>query len=150
MSVPGRSEPPPRAPARVADVDPGRRRGDAAESVTVRVPTFAAPVVLYWVLRGLRERRTAGLPIPAWGVDMARDLSAAAGVEPPSAARGTAPGTLEAVNQYVTTTAAATAAGVSAGYVRRLARTGRVRARQVGRDWLVDPASLTNVLRRTA
>jgi len=40
--------------------------------------------------------------------------------------------------------------GVSAQYVGRLAKSGRIRGRRVGRAWLIDAESLSNVLRRTA
>ena len=45
-------------------------------------------------------------------------------------------------DDLITTTEGATLTGYSAFYVRQLARTGRIEARKLGRDWLVSKASL--------
>lgn len=50
----------------------------------------------------------------------------------------------------ITAAAAADLVGKSESYVRRLARSHRVRGRKVGTTWLVDPESLKSVLSRSA
>jgi len=118
-------------------------------TTSISLPPAAAGPVLTWVLRGLRTDRVNGVSIPPWAGPLCQQLAAAAGhPTAPSAARGTPVDTLDAMTHYVPTRAAAATTGVSTGYVRRLARTGRILARRAGRDWLVDPASLTAVLER--
>jgi len=43
---------------------------------------------------------------------------------------------------WVTTTRAAEITGYSIAYMRQLASRGRIEARKVGRDWLIERASL--------
>jgi excisionase family DNA binding protein len=47
-----------------------------------------------------------------------------------------------AVGEWVNTAEGAELTGLSVDYVRRLARAGRIEARKVGRDWLIERASL--------
>ena len=47
-----------------------------------------------------------------------------------------------AVNEWLNTSEGAELTGFSVDYVRRLARAGRIEARKVGRDWLIERASL--------
>lgn len=47
-----------------------------------------------------------------------------------------------AASEWVNTSEGAELTGLSIDYVRRLARAGRVEARKVGRDWLIEWASL--------
>lgn len=72
--------------------------------------------------------------------------------ETPCPAVGSGVGTrLETVvsTAWVPVVEAAHSAGCSASYVRRLARSGRVRAQRVGaRAWLIDVESLARVLGR--
>jgi len=45
-------------------------------------------------------------------------------------------------SEWVNTTEGAELTGLSVDYVRRLARANRIEARKVGRDWLIERASL--------
>ena len=46
------------------------------------------------------------------------------------------------IDGWLTTRGAAELSGYSAKYLRRLARQGRIDARKVGRDWLINRESL--------
>jgi hypothetical protein len=113
--------------------------------------------LLRLVLQGVDVRaRNGGTPVAPWLVDVCRELATVAESEPPAWLRGSGDGTTfgtvvdVATGRFVPTAQAARHAGVSAEYVRRLARTGRIRRRRVGQVWLVDPESLDSVLRRSA
>ena len=47
-----------------------------------------------------------------------------------------------ALDGWVTTNEGAELTGYSAAYVRMLARTGKITARRIGRDWVVDRKKL--------
>ena len=47
-----------------------------------------------------------------------------------------------AMSELINTTEGAELTGFSVDYVRRLARRGDIEARKVGRDWLIERASL--------
>lgn len=49
---------------------------------------------------------------------------------------------MSVLNGWITTDEGAALTGYSAAYVRMLARTGRIPARRVGRDWVVDRKEL--------
>lgn len=109
--------------------------------------------VLNVLVRGLTVHvRSDGHPVPTWAQPVCQALAEVAELPCPAvgSATGTAPESLEA-STWAPVDEAADLAGCSAAYVRRLARSGRVRARRVGsRSWLIDIESLTRVLGRTA
>ena len=108
--------------------------------------------VLALVTRGLTAHvRTNGGSVPSWAEPVLQSLAEAADVDPGvSSVVGTGFGTVEPIDRMVSLVDAAASVGKSPEYVRRLCRQGRVRCRRVGREWLVDPESLDNVLRRAA
>lgn len=112
-----------------------------------------------WLLRasmaGVSTRMRDGGRLPPYAAGVLQRLAAVADSDPPawlaaSSASGTSSRTVDHVDRFVPAASAAERAGVSAEYVRRLARQGRIRRTRVGRIWLVDPESLAAVLRRTA
>ena len=109
--------------------------------------------VLNVLVRGLTVYvRSDGHPVPAWAQPVCQALADVADAPCPavSSATGTASESLE-VAIWAPVDEAADSAGCSASYARRLARSGRVRARRVGsRSWLIDIDSLSRVLGRTA
>lgn len=112
--------------------------------------------VLGVLMRGLSAHvRADGGSVPVWAPVVCRALADAADVQvAPVVAVGSGTGTgLESLgpSAWAPIEQAADSAGCSASYARRLARSGRVRARRVGaRSWLIDVESLARVLRRTA
>lgn len=112
-----------------------------------------------WLLRasmaGVDTGIRAGGRLPTYAAEVLRRLADIADSDPPAwqavgSVNGTARSSVGDVDRFVPTAAAAASSGVSAEYVRRLARSGRIRHTKVGRAWLVDPESLATVLRRTA
>lgn len=99
------------------------------------------------------QLRSNGKPVPSWALPVLRALEVAAGeVLPPSVASAIGrPVESVEVASWVSIKEAAVAVSRSERQVRRLASTGRVRARRVGdRTWQVDLESLTGVLGRAA
>jgi excisionase family DNA binding protein len=113
---------------------------DAAN--TVAVPLNLAPLAALLVELGAREitqrggARSAMQGLPQLEAIL-RDAAAAAG------ARATPARTLELrpKPEELTTVQAAAVMGISASRVREHAKTGRIIARKVGRDWLIDAGS---------
>lgn len=109
--------------------------------------------VLNVLVRGLTVHvRSDGHPVPTWAQPVCQALADAAELPCPAvrSGTGTASESLEA-STWAPIDEAADLAGCSPSYARRLARSGRVRARRVGsRSWLIDIDSLTRVLGRTA
>lgn len=110
--------------------------------------------VLAILMKGLAVHvRTDGGALPGWAQDVCQALDELTDAPTPATVRRmSASGPVVGmVDTWVTTGLAAGLAGCSERHVRRLAATGRVRARQVGaRTWLVDRDSLATVLRRSA
>jgi len=123
------------------------------------------PDAVEWVLRGeaanwamrcllrdmTRELRSNGKVPPPFAQDVLEALAAAAGERAPDSR--TASGTLIATvvsTSWISVHEAAAQTGLSESYVRRLARLRAIRAQRLGRDWQIDPDSLTNVPRRAA
>lgn len=109
--------------------------------------------VLNVLVRGLTVHvRGDGHPVPWWAQPVCQALADVAETPRPAvgSASGTASESLEA-STWAPVDEAAGLAGCSASYARRLARSGRIRARRVGsRSWLIDIGSLALVLGRTA
>lgn len=53
-------------------------------------------------------------------------------------------------SDYLTTEQTAEALGYTVQHVRRLAREGRLRGRKLGRDWLIEGASVASYLQSQA
>lgn len=49
---------------------------------------------------------------------------------------------------YVTSSEAATLLGFSADHVRKLIRTGKIKAERIGRNWIIDKRNLEKIHRR--
>lgn len=109
---------------------------------------LTARAVLRCLMRDLRQQARNGVPVPAWAQPVLVELAALADVE--SADIGTnsgSVGTGDSRMHLVPVAEAAAAVGKSREYVRRLARTGRIRGQRAGtRMWLVDQESLKGVL----
>jgi excisionase family DNA binding protein len=118
-----------------------------------RIEAVVAGPVARWVGRSLvrdigNQYRQHNQRPPRWAQEVLDALAQA--VESPSTAGGfasaTAPATLEA--HRITVPAAARETGLSEQYIRRLAKSGRIRARRAGRDWQIDLESLRDVSRK--
>ena len=110
------------------------------------------PVELVGELLG-RLRPLVTMPGPRLTRDMVELLQALgrADLEHMSA-RGPAAGAAEIVDpegSWVSTSAAARRVGCSARHIRRLAEQSALRAKLVGRDWLINLPSLDQYFRRT-
>jgi len=109
-----------------------------------------------WAMRCLlrdmtRELRSNGKVPPPFAQEVLEALATAAGERVPDtgAASGTRIATV-VTTSWVSVHEAAARHGLSERYIRRLAQTRAIRAQRPGRDWQIDPDSLTNVLRRAA
>ena len=111
------------------------------------------------VLRSLmrdqeRQMRVNGVGVQRWTLPVYRALQDAAGQQLSGSARVAFIGrAAESVGsaQWLGVMDAAARTGMSERHIRRLASTGRVVARRVGRrNWVVDIDSLENVLRNQA
>ncbi|MYX15440.1 excisionase family DNA-binding protein [Streptomyces sp. SID8374] len=110
---------------------------------SVRIPASLAGSVLRVLLRdaGARLKADQGtVPLPVTSLFWALALAA----ERAEAEEGSAPGTSadRPVSVEISTAEAARELGCSEGYVRRLARAGRLRGRKVGPVWLVAEAAI--------
>lgn len=104
------------------------------------VPPDVARELLRPLVLGLAARvRADGTPLSARAIAFLRALHNAA-EQPASSAPGTSPDAPATVE--ITAHQAAQLMGCSTEYVRRLARTGRVRARRAGPAWLIEATSL--------
>ncbi|KOG77370.1 hypothetical protein ACZ90_59460 [Streptomyces albus subsp. albus] len=110
---------------------------------SVVIPGPLAGPVLRVLLRDVGARLSVdggkvvpGLPGLLWALKAAADRAEAEG--------GSAPGTFaeRPVSVEISTAEAAQQLGCSEGYVRRLARAGRLRGRKVGPVWLVAEAAI--------
>ncbi|WP_317992358.1 excisionase family DNA-binding protein [Streptomyces sp. JV180] len=110
---------------------------------SVVIPGPLAGPVLRVLLRDVGARLSVdggkvapGLPGLLWALKEAADRAEAEG--------GSAPGTPaeRPVSVEISTAEAAQQLGCSEGYVRRLARAGRLRGRKVGPVWLVTEAAI--------
>jgi hypothetical protein len=111
------------------------------------------------VLRSLmrdqeRQMRVNGVGVQQWTLPVYRALQDAAGRQLPVSARvayiGPPVGKLSS-SSWLGVMDAAARTGMSERHIRRLASSGRVVARRVGRrNWVVDIDSLENVLRNQA
>lgn len=111
----------------------------------VEVPADLAGPLLRLLVRALRrEVREDGGVIPTGIEVFLADLAAAVDGTPPPAgsANGTCPGAGATVEVPVLVMAGVM--GASPGYVRRLCRVGRLRARRVGGRWLVELSEMEN------
>ncbi|MEU3435458.1 helix-turn-helix domain-containing protein [Streptomyces sp. NPDC006863] len=113
------------------------------EDGSVVVPPQLAAGVLRVLLRdvGARLKSDRGaVPLSTSSLLWALALAA----EQAEAEAGSAPGTPadRPVSVEISTAEAARELGCSEGYVRRLARTGRLRGRKVGPVWLVAEAAI--------
>ncbi|PKW25406.1 helix-turn-helix domain-containing protein [Phycicoccus duodecadis] len=105
------------------------------------------------LIRDLTVQRRNGQPVPPWAPALLDALVRAGGerVDVDRFASETRRGTVGPVLMSETRAPeAADQTGVSVQYVRKLARSGRIRCRRVGRDWLIDVDSLRNVLGRAS
>ncbi|WP_257132559.1 MULTISPECIES: helix-turn-helix domain-containing protein [unclassified Streptomyces] len=124
------------------DVEEAARRLLRADGSVV-VPAALAGPVLRVLLRdvGARLQSDQGaVPSPVTGLFWALALAA----EQAEAEESSAPGTPaeRPVSVEISTAEAARELGCSEGYVRRLARAGRLRGRKVGPVWLVTEAAI--------
>ncbi|MEV7054111.1 helix-turn-helix domain-containing protein [Streptomyces microflavus] len=121
---------------------------DAARRLTrddgaVVIPAALASPVLRVLLRdvGARLQSDQGaVPLPVTGLFWALALAAERAEAEVSSASGTP--AERPVSVEISTAAAARELGCSEGYVRRLARAGRLRGRKVGSVWLVAEAAI--------
>ncbi|MBT2207026.1 excisionase family DNA-binding protein [Actinomadura sp. NEAU-AAG7] len=114
----------------------------------VTVPPGLERPLLRVLVRALaREVRVDGGIVPPGIAPFLADLAAVADQpdEPYQPGAGSAAGTPPEPPAMVeiSVRTAAEDMGASPEYVRRLCRDGRLRARRVGRTWLIDPTSLT-------
>jgi excisionase family DNA binding protein len=114
---------------------------DAEPAVTVP-PALARPLRALLADHVAYSARRNGVMVSPLLLGFLADLDAV--VDPP--ALGSADGTTSApsgtVEPVMTVAEAARSMGASPEYVRRLCRSGRLRARRPGREWLIDPESL--------
>ena len=110
------------------------------------------------VLRSLmrdqeRQMRVNGAGVQRWTLPVYKALQQASGRELSAVARvsfiGPRVDTL-AASSWLGVMDAAARTGMSGRHIRRLASSGRVMARRLGRNWVVDIDSLENVLRNQA
>ncbi|ARI56648.1 hypothetical protein A6E92_22190 [Streptomyces sp. S8] len=110
---------------------------------SVVIPAALAGPVLRVLLRDVGARLQsdqAAVPLPVTSLFWALALAA----ERAEAEEGSAPGTPaeRPVSVEISTADAARELGCSEGYVRRLARAGRLQGRKVGPVWLVAEAAI--------
>ena len=99
------------------------------------------------------QLRANGKPVPSWALPVLKALEVASGEELPVSVVSAIGRPFESVGvaSWVSIKEAAVRVSRSERQVRRLASTGRVRARRVGdRTWQVDLESLIGVLGRAA
>lgn len=105
------------------------------------------------LMRDLNVQTCNGRPVPVWAHRVLPYLAAIADSPIDGADIGTNIETLKGTDwlQMVSIEEAAKQVGRSPEYIRRLARTGRVRSRRInGKAWVVDPDSLRSVLDKAA
>lgn len=110
---------------------------------SVVVPPEMAGALARYAVRGIEAdmRRNGALPaLPPGMTGLLRDLATA------SSEVRTATGMLSS-GEWITVAEAASRAGVSPGFVARLARLGRIRARRHGWAWLIDEAAVEDFAR---
>lgn len=107
---------------------------------SVLVPAHMVPDVLRTLILGTTVRVRANGGVLAVGAHELLFALQLAAEQPPSSAPGTP--TAGSATVELTARQAAQLMGCSTEYVRRLARTGQVRARRAGPAWLIDTASL--------
>ncbi|MEU3835577.1 helix-turn-helix domain-containing protein [Streptomyces microflavus] len=113
------------------------------EDGSVVIPAALASPVLRVLLRdvGARLQSDQGaVPLPVTGLVWALALAAERAEAEVSSASGTP--AERPVSVEISTAEAARELGCSEGYVRRLARAGRLRGRKVGAVWLVAEAAI--------
>lgn len=114
---------------------------DAEPAVTVP-PALARPLLRFLVRALTREAREDGGALPPGIASFLADLAALVDAPPAGSADGTTSAPSATVEPVMTATEVARSMGASPEYVRRLCRSGRLRARRPGREWLIDPESL--------
>ncbi len=104
--------------------------------------------VAFWVAGSLqrdiqRELREKGKRPPIFARAVLEALAIAAGhpVDTARTASGTPPVTVDPTS-WISVHEAAARRGLSEGRIRKLARSGQIRAKRVGRDWQIDQHSL--------
>jgi excisionase family DNA binding protein len=110
------------------------------------------PEVAFWVrgclMRDMHnESRGSGKVPPAFAQELLAVLAEAAGLADSTVSAGGSTLATLVPTSWVTTREAAAQLGVSERRIRQLAHSHSIRARLFGREWQIDPDSLT---RRTA